>query len=196
MGINESREMVGVIGTFGVAHRSRPTLFETNGKPFYWKPGMVDPFMLEFNTENETDVQARAINNAGVAVGSGDFLGDGNGAVIWKDGMAYNLLDLIEHPPGLQIARLEGAADINNNGQILAFGDIVPDPISTVTRYALLLTPIPSSEPSAATSTTPVEHTRDVSGIPSSIITPSRTVSRSAFAEVRIDVLDLAERRM
>ena len=133
MAVNASREVVGTTGTFDISPSNTDVLYATTGEPFYWKPGMAEPFILDHDS-TRTDFQARSINSAGTIVGSAAAA-----SVVWKDGIPYNLNDFLISPP--TDFRLFGAADINASGQIAAYA-LWPNS-SGIFRYAILLTPVP-----------------------------------------------------
>ncbi|MHC4787350.1 MAG: DUF3466 family protein, partial [Planctomycetota bacterium] len=68
---------------------------------------------------------ARAVNNRGQIVGEAMCIASGapKAAFLWRDGVMYNLNDLIPGGSGLD---LRSALDINDAGQIVGYG-ITPD---------------------------------------------------------------------
>lgn len=121
MKVNNFRQVVGVLGTWGISSTLSTQMFTTNGKPFLWRPGMAEPFMLEVPA-NGTNYRASGINNLGQIVGGGD-----GPSVIWHQGMPYPLSNFVV---GSGNTPDEGM-DINNNGQIL-------------TQNLMVLTPVPA----------------------------------------------------
>jgi probable HAF family extracellular repeat protein len=80
---------------------------------------------------------ASAINNSGQVVGESDINFDNiseRHAFLWENNVLYDLNELIDPLLGYE---LQGAFDINNQGQIIAYG-IVDDEIN-----GFLLTPVP-----------------------------------------------------
>lgn len=80
--------------------------------------------------------EAVALNNAGEVIGklySQDPFSD-DIPLLWKDGVQYNLNDLIPVEAGWEIMY---ASDINNLGQIVGYGQINGQ------EHAFLMTPVP-----------------------------------------------------
>jgi hypothetical protein len=88
-------------------------------------------------------VQPRGINNGGQIVGSG------GGAYVWHQGMPFDLNAMLaSNPLGVT---LTGAADINNNGQIIAYGTSSSIPSNDLAfRIAILLTPAAADDAATA----------------------------------------------
>jgi len=65
---------------------------------------------------------AYGLNDDGIAVGqsySGGHSGGGGGPVLWEDGLAFDLVDIIAPTPGVSVTNV---SDINEAGQIAATG--------------------------------------------------------------------------
>ncbi len=97
---------------------------------FLWQQGVLTNLPLL--------AEARAINNASQVVGWGGMI-DETDALLWENGVTYNLNDLI--PPDSGWGHLQVAADINDAGQIVGWGV----PPSGAPWHAFLLTPVPEA---------------------------------------------------
>jgi uncharacterized membrane protein len=94
-----------------------------SSKPAVWHGDHLVELPLPFYGDYVRG-SANSINNAGTVVG---YLSDGSTntamALVWQEGVVYNLNDLIRADDPLRSsAQLQQAAAINNRGQILALG--------------------------------------------------------------------------
>jgi probable HAF family extracellular repeat protein len=116
---------------------------ESDARAFLYNGNsMVDLSGLPNSFENG----ALSINNAGQVVGY-SRIDSPYYAVLYEEGKAYNLNDLISSSLGIG---LQQARAINNRGQILAYGYSKSDPRATTQWYLLSPQSVSVPEPSSA----------------------------------------------
>ena len=126
--INASGQVAGFAGTDG-----QPRAVVYDGVGFTDQAGLP----------GSTTSRAYGINASGVVVGTSELADGTSRAVVWRDGLAYDINSLLASEPGLT---LQEASAVSDGGQILAWGMTRVDQRNFLIR-SFLLTPIANQPP-------------------------------------------------